>query len=604
MHRYLYFLSGVDKEVRLVFIGGLRSNKRPLVICEAVGLLRRRGIDARLTVCGDGPLSAEMMRLASEGRWRDALDLRGNIPNVEIYQVLARSDLLLSSAIGEPYGRNIVEAMTVGTPVVAHRSGGPLEIIRHEVDGWLVEESTAEAFAAAVPLVLRSELWQRLSEAAREKSEQWRPAVVGGKFEAVFRQVTEKQGKRSRRLVSNGEAPAGMNIFVHSASECLTDHLPHGEGLICQSLLRVLLDRGHSIWATTKLHAMEREHPRVKVLEVHPTAPAHTLHSFEYNLRINAVFRRWLAEGVCFDLVWRQAPFGTDCPICPAVQGLPLAVGPIFYQWPNSAPARSRFGLSIRPLLAPLAELGWRRTLARAALVLGSTPDHARKLQAQVTSEGNLPAIFADVPVIASPPASLAASAKSRRLRSGAARLVFVAGLRDNKRPLVASAAVGLLRRQGIDARITFCGDGPLTEAIERMAAQGGWSDALELRGNIPNAEVFEVLSQSDLLVSAAIGEPYGRNIAEAMSVGTPVIAHRSGGPAEIIAHDVDGYLVEESSGEAFAAAVAHLLEPGRWQRMSEAARAKAQQWRPEVVGEKLERLFLETIARHRGTLG
>jgi glycosyltransferase involved in cell wall biosynthesis len=108
------------------------------------------------------------------------------------------------------------------------------------------------------------------------------------------------------------------------------------------------------------------------------------------------------------------------------------------------------------------------------------------------------------------------------------------------------------------------------------------------------------VLNESHLLLSTAIGEPYGRNIVEAMSVGTPVIAHRSGGPAEIIAHDIDGWLVDESTPEAFAKAVAHFIEPHNWSRLSHAAHAKALQWRPEVVGEKLETLFRDLVARNR----
>ena len=49
--------------------------------------------------------------------------------------------------MGEPYGHSIVEAMSIGTPCICHDSGGPAEIIENEVDGLLVKELTAKAFA-------------------------------------------------------------------------------------------------------------------------------------------------------------------------------------------------------------------------------------------------------------------------------------------------------------------------------------------------------------------------------------------------------------------------------------------------------------------------
>jgi len=59
-----------------------------------------------------------------------------------------------ASVAPEPFGLVIVEAMACGTPVVASRLGGPNEIIRHGIDGFLVEPTDPKAIALKIQVVL------------------------------------------------------------------------------------------------------------------------------------------------------------------------------------------------------------------------------------------------------------------------------------------------------------------------------------------------------------------------------------------------------------------------------------------------------------------
>ena len=52
-------------------------------------------------------------------------------------------------AVQEPFGRTLVEAMLVGTPIVAARSGGNVEALRDGEMGLLVEPDNAAALAEA-----------------------------------------------------------------------------------------------------------------------------------------------------------------------------------------------------------------------------------------------------------------------------------------------------------------------------------------------------------------------------------------------------------------------------------------------------------------------
>ncbi len=89
-----------------------------------------------------------------------------------------------------------------------------------------------------------------------------------------------------------------------------------------------------------------------------------------------------------------------------------------------------------------------------------------------------------------------------------------------------------------------------------------------------------EIMAASDIIVHASLRpEPFGLIIIEAMATGKPVIASKSGGPAEIISDGVDGLLIEPGNPRILASAISRLLQdPKTAQEMSLKAREKVVQ--------------------------
>lgn len=369
-----------------------------------------------------------------------------------------------------------------------------------------------------------------------------------------------------------------------------------------------MCNRGNEVFAFTARSALDTVPDRLDVSEYRPSVVSrtliHSLRAFEYGWQSNSVYKRLRRSLGPFDAVWRLHPYHTACAVAPVTAGSPMIVGPITDSWPNAKStsiraARPRFGVGLGAFLLPFRVRGWQQTIKRADVVIVSRRSLIEKLP-----ELNANCIVAVLPMIVEPPTGYLATTRTFHARkTNSVRLAFVGGLWENKRPLVVCHTVDILRRKGIDAYLTVCGDGPLRRQMEQIAADGAWTNALEFRGNIPNIEIYEQLARSDALLSAAVGEPYGRNVVEAMCVGTPVVAHRSGGPSEVIEHDQDGWLVDDSVGEAFAIAVEQIVQPERWNRLSTGALGKARQWRGEIVGGKLEKLFRETCVSFRRNL-
>jgi starch synthase len=98
------------------------------------------------------------------------------------------------------------------------------------------------------------------------------------------------------------------------------------------------------------------------------------------------------------------------------------------------------------------------------------------------------------------------------------------------------------------------------------------------------------VLRHLDVLVAPSHQEPFGTVLSEAMAVGTPVVATRVGGLAEVVEDGVTGMLVEPGDPPALAAGVLRVLE--RREAMGAAAREAARRFGADAYAERVEALI------------
>jgi len=142
---------GVAPETLLLaYCGAFVPRKRPLLFVDMIARLKamsRRPVmglmfgEARLPV-----MDVALRRQIAEKGVGDQVKLMGYRTPGPFW--IAACDQLVVPAVGEPFGRTLVEAMLVGTPIVAARSGGNIEALEGGV-GILVEPDDAEALARA-----------------------------------------------------------------------------------------------------------------------------------------------------------------------------------------------------------------------------------------------------------------------------------------------------------------------------------------------------------------------------------------------------------------------------------------------------------------------
>jgi glycosyltransferase involved in cell wall biosynthesis len=127
------------------------------------------------------------------------------------------------------------------------------------------------------------------------------------------------------------------------------------------------------------------------------------------------------------------------------------------------------------------------------------------------------------------------------------------------------------------DSATRFDNRGYLAE-LHQLVRDLGLEEAVEFVGE--RKDVPEIMARADVVLVPSIEEPFGRTVAEAMAVGTPVVATTVGGPAELIDDGTTGLLAPPGEPAAWSEAIRRILEHPDWahemgRRASDVARRR-----------------------------
>src|SRR5207247_8341195 len=107
--------------------------------------------------------------------------------------------------------------------------------------------------------------------------------------------------------------------------------------------------------------------------------------------------------------------------------------------------------------------------------------------------------------------------------------------------------AIEAARRAGV--ALAIAGDGPDREALERLGHA-------RFLGPLPRERVLELFHAGDAALLSSSWENFPHSVVEALAVGTPVIATRTGGVAEVVADGENGIVVEPDDLDALTHAI------------------------------------------------
>lgn len=101
--------------------------------------------DVRLVVAGDGPQLPALQRLAQALALTDRVTFLGRVPRAALYTMMQAADYFALYSGYEGLPHVLLEALRVGTPIIASDKGGNPEVVHHDDNGLLVPYINHEA---------------------------------------------------------------------------------------------------------------------------------------------------------------------------------------------------------------------------------------------------------------------------------------------------------------------------------------------------------------------------------------------------------------------------------------------------------------------------
>ena len=199
---------------RVVMFGRLQRFKGPHDFISMASAVSASHPDARFLVIGpDSPvepdLRAELEATIVAGGLRGSVALAGRLSAADLAATVAGATLLVHPAHREPFGLAVVEALALGTPVVAYAAPGPASILETG-GGELVAVGDVDGLARAVARALDDpDTLARWSAGTGPTSSRFDVTATVARYRQVLTEATSNATRTGPpALHSIGVAPA------------------------------------------------------------------------------------------------------------------------------------------------------------------------------------------------------------------------------------------------------------------------------------------------------------------------------------------------------------------------------------------------------------
>lgn len=208
-----------DEFVLLTAAADLNDKRKGMhLLWDALSMIKSEVV---LMLVGNGrsiPSLPENVRLIHQGFVADQSDMA---------RFYSAADLFICPTLADNLPCVLIESISCGTPCIGFRSGGVSDVIRPNITGWLVEETSAESLAKVINSIISNpNSAAELKVSCRRVAEsEYAINMQAERYEALFRELIQNSDKMNHAQKLSG-TPSNRALIETCPEEHYKSILP------------------------------------------------------------------------------------------------------------------------------------------------------------------------------------------------------------------------------------------------------------------------------------------------------------------------------------------------------------------------------------------
>lgn len=149
-----------EEDFILIYPAELNKNKNQELLIDAMEQISINLPQIKVILLGTGDKEEYYRDLVNKKKLNKNVHFAGYVNNVNDYLNVA--DILVATSIREGLPLNIIEAMACGLPVIATSNRGHNELIKNNINGFLLKSNTAEELSEKIESVYYNKSWREI----------------------------------------------------------------------------------------------------------------------------------------------------------------------------------------------------------------------------------------------------------------------------------------------------------------------------------------------------------------------------------------------------------------------------------------------------------
>lgn len=179
-----------NKKIRLLHVGRSSYEKNINIVLEAMKIILANRKDVYLGIIGSGPALNSLKKHASYLGLNKNVKFWGFVSDEKLHEAYKNSDIFVTASTIETLGLVVIEAMAYGLPVVGVNKYAIPEVVKHNVNGYIVKPYDSKAMAEKIlHLINNKDLRVRMGQKSKNLVKEHSLTIATDKLEQTYKNI-------------------------------------------------------------------------------------------------------------------------------------------------------------------------------------------------------------------------------------------------------------------------------------------------------------------------------------------------------------------------------------------------------------------------------